>query len=100
MALSSGSKAIQAGTKHAQSRKKAVYLFTSDDGSIYHANFLPKSYHTANFNAKIWANAVVQVIGGKSGGKDESVSGTGINLDKITEAVDMASKLFKENVNP
>lgn len=98
---------------------KAVYVFSPDveAGKIAHTNFLPKDVlESKKLNAKDWLNAVSKVLGGKvgllkevylpkheanagqGGGKDESATGVGSELDKITEAIEVAKQVYKEKV--
>ena len=50
-----------------KAQNKAVYLLTIDShaGKIMHMNYVPKSVVTPEFDAKIWAATVSDIIGGK-----------------------------------
>ena len=49
-------------------------------------------------SAEQWAGSVSEVVGGKSGGKDPTRTGQGTNLDKIDEAVEVATKWLAEKL--
>jgi len=81
----------------ARKMKKAVYLFSMDpDGSkIAHVNYVPEHQLKDGFDAKLWAKAVTEVIGGKAGGQTDSVQGVGVNVEKLKEALEVAEKTYR-----
>jgi len=93
--LQGNAKLLQSLSTNAKTLGKAVYIVSlnSETSKIAHINFVPKSMSTEEFSAKSWAGVVTQLIGGKGGGKDESVQGVGIEAAKIDEAIE-AAKLF------
>jgi alanyl-tRNA synthetase len=62
-------KSLLALVAQARKIKKAVYLFSTDpDGSkVTHVNYVPEHQVKNGFDAKVWANAVTGVLGGKVG---------------------------------
>jgi hypothetical protein len=62
-------KSLLALVAQARKTKKAVYLFSIDpDGSrVTHVNYLPEHLLKNEFDAKVWANAVTEVLEGKVG---------------------------------
>ena len=60
-------KSLLALVAQARKIKKAVYLFSTDlEGSkITHVNYLPEHQVREGFDAKAWASAVTEVIGGR-----------------------------------
>jgi alanyl-tRNA synthetase len=110
-------KSLQTLVAQARKLDKAVYLFSVDlDGEkVAHVNYVPKSMMKSGFDAKTWSNAVTEVLGGRvscfipcshlvvlliyvqAGGKEESVQGVGVNVDKVQEAVEVAEKTFNSS---
>ena len=60
-------KIVQAVVTAARKLGKAAYVFSVDKegGKVVHANHVPDAYRKQEFNAKTWAAAVSEVIGGK-----------------------------------
>ena len=99
----------------AKSLSKAVYVFSPDvdNGKVAHVNFIPKEVLDRKvLNAKEWLTEVSKIVGGKvilvfvyrylannqGGGKDDSASGVGSEIEKINEAMEAAKKVYKEKV--
>jgi alanyl-tRNA synthetase len=63
-------KSLQTLIAQARKLEKAAYLFSVDaEGEkIAHVNFVPKQHIKPGFDAKTWAAAVTDVIGGKVSG--------------------------------
>ena len=80
---------------------KGLYLFSPDNegGKVAHVNYIPKEILDRKvLDAKTWLGEVSKVIGGKGGGKDDSASGVGSEIAKITEAIQAAKKVWTEKV--
>ncbi|PAV18417.1 tRNA synthetase class II [Pyrrhoderma noxium] len=94
-------KIVQAIVAAAKKAGKASYVLSVDKegGKVVHANHVPEPYRSAAFNAKTWAASISDVLGGKAGGKEEGAQGVGTNVDKATEALDLAKQLFEKAVN-
>ncbi|KAF9446404.1 hypothetical protein P691DRAFT_803998 [Macrolepiota fuliginosa MF-IS2] len=77
-----------------QARKlgKAVYVFSvdSEGGKLAHVNFVPPAFKEKGADARIWATKVSEIVGGKAGGKEDSAQGSGININRLGEALDAA----------
>ncbi|CAG8566504.1 3994_t:CDS:10 [Ambispora leptoticha] len=94
--IGSNAKAIAAAITQAKQNHpdKAAYLFAIDDISnrVSHSCVVGKPLIARGLKAGDWAKAVSEKIGGKSGGKDESAQGSGINVEKIDEALKVAEQ--------
>ncbi|KAL5507592.1 ALA1 [Sanghuangporus vaninii] len=102
ISVDGNAKMLQSILAQARKLNKAAYLFSIDTeaeggkGKVVHANYLPEAFRKDGFNAKVWANAVSEVLGGKAGGKDEGAQGVGVNVDKVDEALNVAKELFSK----
>lgn len=47
-------------------------------------------------SASEWANTVAGAVGGKAGGKGPSAVSNGVNVDKIDEGVELATKYLEK----
>lgn len=58
---------MQAILTEVKKLEKAAYLFSVDEaaGKVAHANVLPAALVSKEFDAKIWAAKVAEVLGGK-----------------------------------
>ncbi|PVU99863.1 hypothetical protein BB559_000336 [Furculomyces boomerangus] len=95
---STNSKALANAITHAKSlNTKAVYLISPDKTTkkVAHLCFVPQSLISKGLSAKKWASTVSEVVGGKSGGKDDSAQGSGINVDSVSEAEKVALEFAK-----
>jgi alanyl-tRNA synthetase len=109
-------KSLLALVAQARKIKKAVYLFSVDpDGAkVSHVNYLPEHDVKDGFDAKVWANTVTEVLGGKvswfrlplptvnslyrilqAGGQTDSAQGVGVNVDKLNDALGAAEKAYQ-----
>ncbi|RSH95316.1 Alanine--tRNA ligase [Saitozyma podzolica] len=94
-------KVLSAAASTAKSLSKAVYAFSPDNelGKVAHVNYLPKEVLERKvLDAKAWLAEVSKIVGGKGGGKDDSATGVGSEVDKIQEAVEVARKVYKSKV--
>ncbi|PVV04033.1 hypothetical protein BB560_001470 [Smittium megazygosporum] len=91
----SNNKALANAISYAKSlNTKAVYLISPDSqsGKVSHMCFVPKILITKGLKAKEWASAVSKVVGGKSGGRDDTAQGSGTNISSSSEAEQIASE--------
>ena len=60
-------KSLQTLIGQARKLDKAAYLFSVDEegGKVVHINYLPRGEIRAGFDARTWANAVAEVVGGR-----------------------------------
>ncbi|KAG8906935.1 Alanine--tRNA ligase [Tulasnella sp. 403] len=81
---------------------KSAYLFSVDRsaGKVAHMNVLASGILPSTFNAKVWANDIATVLGGKAGGKDDSAQGVGLEVGKIQEAIQIAKSTFENKIRP
>eukprot|EP00891_Asterochloris_glomerata_P009564 jgi/Astpho2/9564/fgenesh1_pm.00146_%23_11_t len=74
-------------------------IFSVDQGkgkALLYAG-VPESL-SSKLNAGAWAKPVLEVLGGKGGGKPTGAQGQGPNVDKIQEAMDKARELAEERL--
>jgi alanyl-tRNA synthetase len=84
----------------AKSLGKPIYIFSVDteEGKVVHVNYVPKGMVSKEFDARIWASKVAEVLGGKAGGKEEFSQGVGVNVDKVQEAMSVAEKTLSQSI--
>lgn len=63
---------MQAILTEVRKLEKAAYLFSVDEaaGKVAHGNVLPAGLVSKEFDAKIWAAKVAEVLGGKVRNRD------------------------------
>ncbi|KXN90914.1 Alanine--tRNA ligase [Leucoagaricus sp. SymC.cos] len=85
-------KILQSVILQARKLGKTVYVLSvdSDGGKVAHVNFVSPSYKAKGADARAWATRVSEVLGGKTGGKEESSQGSGVNVSCVQEAIDVA----------
>ncbi|KAJ2158574.1 Alanine--tRNA ligase [Coemansia sp. RSA 552] len=96
--LSVGGKAmLQAATYVKNLKTKAAYFIAADtaSGRVSHQCVVAKSIVAKGLKASEWADAVSKVVGGKKGGKDESAQGSGTEVGRVDEAVQVADEFAK-----
>lgn len=97
---------------------KSTYVFSvdSEKGQVAHANFVSETARSKGIDARTWAAAVAEIVGGKvrvgdtinickclsdvlqAGGKPESAQGVGVNGSKADEALRVAIEHFNQKV--
>ncbi|KAG8935411.1 Alanine--tRNA ligase [Tulasnella sp. 417] len=95
------SKSMQAILTEVKKLEKAAYLFSVDEaaGKVAHANVLPAGLVSKEFDAKIWAAKVAEVLGGKGGGKPDSAQGVGTEVAKLSEAMKVAEDALNQRLS-
>lgn len=99
--IGGNAKVLGSAITNSKSLGKALYLFSADleTGKVAHVNFLPKEVLDRKaLDAKSWLGEVSKVVGGRGGGKDDSATGVGSEVDKLQEGVEAARKVYKEKV--
>ncbi|KAI5865888.1 tRNA synthetases class II (A)-domain-containing protein [Durotheca rogersii] len=100
--ISANAKAISDVMNHFKSKDKTrtVYVFggSEAEGVVVHGVYVGTEHSSQGVTAELWAAAVTEVVGGKSGGKEPTRQGQGTNADKITEAVAVAEKWLAEKL--
>ena len=58
---------LQGVATQAKSLGKPIYIFSIDteENKIIHVNYLPKEMVSKEFDARIWASKVADILGGK-----------------------------------
>lgn len=92
--------ALQTIVVQAKKLGKAVYVFSADvEGTrVAHVNFVPPQLKSKGLEARTWADKVTLILGGKAGGKEESLQGVGSEVGRLNEAVEEAKKYLHEVV--
>ncbi|KAI0160812.1 tRNA synthetases class II (A)-domain-containing protein [Xylariaceae sp. FL1272] len=100
--ISANAKAVADVMNHYKSKDKGktVYLFggSKAEGAVVHGVYVGTDLASQGVTAEKWAAAVTEVVGGKSGGKEPTRQGQGVNADKIEEAVAIAEKWLAEKL--
>ncbi|CAG8492710.1 7812_t:CDS:10 [Paraglomus occultum] len=101
--VGSNTKALSGAITYAKQNlpTKALYLFSVDQssGRVSHNNVVSKELVSRGLKANEWAKSVTDVIGGRSGGKDVSAQGSGVNVNKIDEALKVAQRFAELKLN-
>ncbi|KAH8592098.1 putative alanyl-tRNA synthetase [Bisporella sp. PMI_857] len=100
--ISSNPKVIGEVMNHYKNKEKdkTIYLFGNKEGDqdVAHGVYVGTS-HIEKIKVEEWAQSVSDVIGGQSGGRDPTTrTGQGKNVDKVDEAVEVATKWFEEKL--
>lgn len=79
----------------------AALFFSVDNeaGKIYCLAAVPKSINERGLLASEWVQSVVNVIGGKGGGKAESAQASGNNPQNLKEAMNLAEQFAKSKLS-
>ncbi|KAI1209753.1 tRNA synthetases class II (A)-domain-containing protein [Annulohypoxylon truncatum] len=100
--ISANAKAVADVVNHFKSKDKdrSVYVFggSQAEGAVVHGVYVGTHFASQGVTAESWAQAVSQVVGGKSGGREPTRQGQGTNADKIEEAVAVAEKWLAEKL--
>eukprot|EP01101_Sappina_pedata_P005033 TRINITY_DN2238_c0_g1_i1.p1 TRINITY_DN2238_c0_g1~~TRINITY_DN2238_c0_g1_i1.p1 ORF type:complete len:273 (-),score=175.50 TRINITY_DN2238_c0_g1_i1:93-911(-) len=83
-----------------EKHQNASILLVSPDAkkATFHAKVPQSVVSSTGLKANAWASAAAVVCGGKGGGKPDTASGAGTNLDKIPEALEAAIAYAKANL--
>ncbi|EKM54355.1 uncharacterized protein PHACADRAFT_258158 [Phanerochaete carnosa HHB-10118-sp] len=89
-------KVLQSVVLQAKKLGKSVYVFSvdSEQGKVAHANFVAEDAKSRGIDGREWATAVVDVLGGKAGGKVDGAQGVGLDGTKVTEALKVAQDFY------
>ncbi|EGG07496.1 uncharacterized protein MELLADRAFT_48072 [Melampsora larici-populina 98AG31] len=99
--VGSNTKCLMSACGILKNEGKAGYLFSinKSDGKIVHVNSLTKEMVQDDWNAKIWMDEIIKVLGGKGGGKGDTAQGVGDQINKVNEAIEIAKKSFLNKFN-
>ncbi|KII92325.1 hypothetical protein PLICRDRAFT_37088 [Plicaturopsis crispa FD-325 SS-3] len=97
--VSGNAKILKNVVAQASKVQKAVYVFSVDHegGKVAHVNYVPPSLRP-KLDARTWASTVSDILSGKAGGKEDSVQGSGTNVERVDEALDAAKKYFAKQI--
>ncbi|KFZ01012.1 hypothetical protein V501_10282 [Pseudogymnoascus sp. VKM F-4519 (FW-2642)] len=99
--ISANSKAISDVINYCkkEAKDKTVYVFAGGEehGAVIHGVYVGTA-HATDVLAEDWSGAVVDILGGKSGGKQPTRQGQGEKPEKIDEAVDAATKWLESKL--
>ena len=97
--------------------KRSVYVFSCDvEGTkVAHVNFVADDAKSKGLDARLWASHVSDILGGKvwflvhcvdvaatdqytvqAGGKEDGAQGVGVNVSRVSDAVEAAKAYFTE----
>jgi len=89
----SSGKAISQALAHVKTLNEKCALFLAIDGAkVSHQCVVSKTFIEKGLKASEWAAAVALIVGGKCGGKDDSAQGAGTAVERVQEAVRVASE--------
>ncbi|CAL1705403.1 unnamed protein product [Somion occarium] len=91
-------KALQNVALQAKKLSKSTYVFSVDsqNGKVAHVNAVSSHAKSKGVDAREWANAVVQVVGGKAGGKEDGAQGVGVEVSKVEDALKAARDYYSQ----
>ncbi|TCD59798.1 Alanine--tRNA ligase [Steccherinum ochraceum] len=94
------SKTLQAVLLQAKKLSKSAYVFSVDteSGKVAHANCVSDAAKAKNVDGKAWATAVVDILGGKSGGKVDGAQGVGVNVTEVEVALKVAKEFISQKL--
>ncbi|CCM06371.1 uncharacterized protein FIBRA_08629 [Fibroporia radiculosa] len=97
--VTANTKVLQAVAQQAKKLGKSVYVFSSDyaEGKVGHINCVSEAAKAKGLDARNWAAVVTDILGGKAGGKDESVQGVGVNIGQLRDALAAAKVYFEQH---
>ncbi|KAJ5752352.1 hypothetical protein N7520_009269 [Penicillium odoratum] len=98
--MPASAKAVSESINHVKSKMqgKNVYVLAvdSEQTRIAHGCHVSKELGDQGASANDWAAVVSSAIGGKAGGKGSTSIGNGVNIDKVDEAVSLASEYLSK----
>lgn len=81
-----------------QDKTKSIYLLTGETDKVAHGCYISDEAIAKGVDANVLAKAVSENVGGKAGGKGNTVQGMGDKPEGITGAIEQVTKLFKEKL--
>lgn len=100
--VNGNSKALSEAISYVKTKlpSKSVYLFSGDaaEGKVAHGCFVSEEATSKGVAAGDLGTAVSKIIGGKAGGKGQTVQGSGTEVAKVDEAVAEVTKLLEEKL--
>lgn len=98
--ISANSKALTEAVNYVKTKNssKTVYLFAADDKSAAHGCFVSQEAMDKGVSATEMGQMVAKHIGGRSGGKGQTVQGTGTEPAKVDVAISELIKLLEQKL--
>ncbi|KAI9057339.1 hypothetical protein FKP32DRAFT_1598429 [Trametes sanguinea] len=95
--VNANAKVMQGVVLQAKKLGKSIYVLSADAsaGKVAHVNAVSEEAKAKGLDGREWAAAVVEIIGGKAGGKPDGAQGVGTEVSKVQEAFDAARKFFE-----
>ncbi|KAJ3004463.1 hypothetical protein NUW54_g4803 [Trametes sanguinea] len=95
--VNANAKVMQGVVLQAKKLGKSIYVLSVDAsaGKVAHVNAVSEEAKAKGLDGREWAAAVVEVVGGKAGGKPDGAQGVGTEVSKVQEAFDAARKFFE-----
>ncbi|KAH9945433.1 tRNA synthetases class II (A)-domain-containing protein [Epithele typhae] len=99
--VNANAKVMQAVVLQAKKLSKSIYIFSADTagGKVAHVNAVSDAAKAKGVDGREWANVVVEILGGKAGGKPDGAQGVGTETSKISEALEAARKHFETKLS-
>ncbi|KAI0793268.1 tRNA synthetases class II (A)-domain-containing protein [Abortiporus biennis] len=99
--IDGGAKLLQSVVQQAKKLEKNAYVFSVDQeaSKVAHVNYLTESARKRGLDAREWTSAVVALVGGKSGGKQEGAQGVGTDIGKAEEALKVAEEWYRSHTS-
>ncbi|KZT00869.1 uncharacterized protein LAESUDRAFT_731875 [Laetiporus sulphureus 93-53] len=96
LTVAANPKMLQSIAQQGKKLGKTIYVFSPDyeAGKVQHVNAVSPTAKAKGLDARAWATAVAEVLGGKAGGKEDSAQGVGVNVDRVNEALETAKQFF------
>jgi alanyl-tRNA synthetase len=87
-------KILQSLVSQARRLAKGLYVFSIEPEThkVMHANYVPPSLIVRGADARTWASKVTDIFGGKTGGKEDSAQGVGLDCTNLEEALNTAKQ--------
>ncbi|KAI0671691.1 tRNA synthetases class II (A)-domain-containing protein [Trametes maxima] len=95
--VNANAKVLQGVVLQAKKLGKSIYIFSADKaaGKVAHVNAVSEEAKGKGLDGREWASAVVEILGGKAGGKPDGAQGVGAEVTKVQDALEAARKYFE-----
>ncbi|PIL35624.1 hypothetical protein GSI_02352 [Ganoderma sinense ZZ0214-1] len=95
--VNANAKVLQSVVLQAKKLEKSIYIFSADtaNGKVAHVNVVSDAAKAKGLDGREWAATVVEILGGKAGGKPDGAQGVGTEISKVQDALEAARKYFQ-----
>ncbi|KAH9850281.1 tRNA synthetases class II (A)-domain-containing protein [Lenzites betulinus] len=95
--VNANAKVMQGVVLQAKKLGKSIYIFSADQsaGKVAHVNAVSEEAKAKGLDGREWAATVVELVGGKAGGKPDGAQGVGAEVSKVQDALAAAQKFFE-----